>query len=969
MSNEPQPAWSVEIVRFRQQIDQIEARHREVMAELRSGLSKLERQFAQTQGTNPLPGQYDDRGYMEPYPEPVAEPSVTSVPVEEQLLPALHAAKAASVPPPLPQAATKVVHVVNPPPVVPPPLAKPGETFEQKLGQVWLVRVGIVLLITGLVLGANWAYKNWIHDLPAGVRLAGLYLCAFVIGGVGLKVGRKEGYKRYGEVLVAGGLAFFYYCTFAAHHVERLRVIDSPVAASLLLLGAAGLIAAVSWFRESRTTAVMGILLASYATMIQPLDWLSSTSNLVLAVTGILLMLRPGWSAPGIASLAGTYGAFIGWQLLGAAGQGHGNFKASLWFLPASWAIFAIPGMLGKFRDSLGDYGRAWFTAANNALFFLIFSTVWLANYGPGGFWKVPACFGLVLLAMGLIGRKREDTAAASNVIQALGMLSLAMVLKLDGYYLGLAFAAESLALAVAFHRFRKWAEFVFALISGMAAAVMAIYSHAPEVTFFVPLWSSALAAVLVAGAAVLFRLAVERAEMPRPIQVRSGASLLVYSSLAVLLIGWCFRLPESWQLAVVGGLAVGFAALSLLVDRQRWLPEIAWASGVTGMIAVLFIQLPAPVAAQGFALLAGLGACALWHRAEVAEGAKVWFSFDPADNPRPFAWLFAIFVPLLFARMVHDGQLSDTWTMGALAIGAVALVALARLTRARRLEITATFLNIGALLLVLHAIVVDSQNVTRIVAFAPALAAGAILALVMVRRDEPLLPQVLITRGTLFVAWAAALLFAVPHGFIDLMALSAGIAFFFAWRRKHLAPIDAWGWTVVSLAVYVLVLLEGVGSRFHGYRFEGIGLVALLAGIALQTPKVPASIERVVAKGLPWLACLVLTVWSTHIVVDVFGWKGVSVLWTILGFGLVSFGLVLNRITSRQVGFSLLGLALVKLFAVDVWDFGTFMRVVSFVALGLALVVLGLFYHRFAPALKRLIDEDAAPPTPEEES
>ena len=75
----------------------------------------------------------------------------------------------------------------------------------------------------------------------------------------------------------------------------------------------------------------------------------------------------------------------------------------------------------------------------------------------------------------------------------------------------------------------------------------------------------------------------------------------------------------------------------------------------------------------------------------------------------------------------------------------------------------------------------------------------------------------------------------------------------------------------------------------------------------------------------------------------------------------MVSFGLMVNRVTSRQAGFLLLSLALLKLFFVDVWDFTTFMRVVSFIALGLALVVLGLFYHRFAPALKRLIKVEEA--------
>ena len=33
--------------------------------------------------------------------------------------------------------------------------------------------------------------------------------------------------RAFGEVVMAGGLSFFYYCTFAAHHVPRLRVVET----------------------------------------------------------------------------------------------------------------------------------------------------------------------------------------------------------------------------------------------------------------------------------------------------------------------------------------------------------------------------------------------------------------------------------------------------------------------------------------------------------------------------------------------------------------------------------------------------------------------------------------------------------------------------------------------------------------------------------------------------------------------
>ncbi|BCU76318.1 DUF2339 domain-containing protein [Luteolibacter sp. LG18] len=964
--NDPlrQAELAAAIDRLRKRLENVETKHWESIVKLKADLDVLEQQVGLE-----LPEET-------PPPMPVVEPEP---PLLKHLQEAKHEAEmhvvAMSTPPPLPPSAPspalsaavpqpKIETKVMPDPrlPVPPPMPK-AEAFEQQLGKVWLVRIGIVLLLTGLVLGANWAYHNWIHRLPPGVRLAIMYTWSFVIGGTGWRLSRKEGYQRYGEVLVAGGLAFFYYCTYAAHHVARVRVIENPVLAAVLLLGAAGLIGAVSWLRQSRATAVMGIVLASYATMIQPLDWLSSLSNLFLAAMGIALMLRPGWSGPGIASLVGTYAAFGGWQLLGAAGAGQGDARATLWFLPGSWAIFAIPGMLGRFRESLGDRGRAFFTAANNGLFFLTFTLVWLSRYGPVGFWKVPAVFGAVLVIMGALGRKREDTAAASNLVQGLAALSLAVVLKFDGYHLALALAGESLALAIAFHRFRKTPELAFCLAAGLGAALFELFLKEIENPAG-PMWSGVLAAVLVAGSALIVRFNVDRpAEGTTSTELRSASAALFYAALAILQCGWVARLDDVLKLPVVCGLSAGFVALSLLVDRRRWLPEVAWASGFFSVAAIAYARLDGSIAGFGCALAATFAACLLWHRPKPVPETDLWFTSDPAESPQAFGWLQSLLVPLVFYKLLNLLQPVVAWQVAPLAVAAVAFVALARFLKMLRLEFTAPFLNIGALLIVWHAILTHQEGVSKAMSFTPAVAAAGMALLSSWRRDQATtLPQVVIARGTLFVAWAAALLYAVPRGFIDLMALSAAAAFALAWWRKQIAPVDAWGWTFASLVAYAHVLLFGWQSRFHGYLFEGVVLVLLVAGIALVTPKVkPAGmLKGFVDKTLPWLACGLFTVWSTRIVVDEYGWRSVVVLWTISGFGLVSLGLLLDRVTSRKTGFILLGLALCKLFLADVWDFTTFMRVVSFVALGLALVVLGLFYHRFAPMMKRLLDEEA---------
>ena len=938
--NDPssQAEWRSEFERLRQRLDRLAMAQLDEVVALRGEFEALRRRM--------------EASFVEESPAPEPEeiaPVASMAPPEEPVLPEPLPSEPEPVPapPPLPETffARQAAAAAAKPPVA-------GASFEQQLGRVWLVRIGVVLLLTGLVLGANWAYKNWVHDLPPGLRLAGLYLCALFIGGAGYRLAKKDGYRRYGEVLVAGGLAFFYYCTYAAHQVARLRVVESPVTAAVLLLGAAGSIAAVSWFRQSRATAVMGILLASYATLVQPLDWLSAASNLVLSLVGIALMLRPGWGAPGIAALLGTYAAFGGWQILGAAGKGAGDTPAALWFLPGSWAIFAIPGMLGRFRDSLGGRGRTFFTAANNGLFFLCFSAVWLARHGGHGFWQVPAVFGLVLLGLGAIGRKRDDAAAASNVVQALAMLSLALVLKLDGYHLVLALAGESLALALAFHRFRGRAECAFAMLAGIGAAWLT-FMPISSTLGPMPVGSGVLATGCVAAAALLVRHAVERVEPRRASDVRSVAAMLAYSALVLLICGVLMRLPEAWKLPSAAGLSAAFAAVSFGWDRKRRMPEVAWASGILCLVAFMFLNEATPVLGQVVTVAAALAACAWWHRPVPVQGGPL-LAADPADAPQAFAWLFALFVPAVGLRWLGLLPLTPAHELLALVATAVALVAIARAVKAVRLETGAQLLTFVALLTL-----GEKNGRPDWLAFGPALAAAVSLAVVSLRRDPvPRLPAT-VARVLLFVAWLLALHHATPRGFIDLVALSAAAAFALAWKRRALAPLTAWGWFLVSLGGYLLALL-GLGSpRLHGYPFQGIGLVATAAGIAIVTPQVTAKLQAFAGRALPWLACGLFTLWSTELVVHHHGWKAVVALWTASGFGLVTLGLVLSRVTSRKTGFVLLALALLKLFAVDVWDFSNFMRVVSFLALGLALVLLGFFYHRFAPAVKRLFEEE----------
>src|SRR5690242_17576486 len=103
-------------------------------------------------------------------------------------------------------------------------------SFEMRLGTFWLVRIGIVMLLTGLAFFGNYAYHNIIGKLGAGGKISLLYLASGLLLGAGAWWQRrnvKESLQNYAQVLFAGGLAAVYFTTYAAHHIPPLRVIGN----------------------------------------------------------------------------------------------------------------------------------------------------------------------------------------------------------------------------------------------------------------------------------------------------------------------------------------------------------------------------------------------------------------------------------------------------------------------------------------------------------------------------------------------------------------------------------------------------------------------------------------------------------------------------------------------------------------------------------------------------------------------
>lgn len=952
MRQDPQRA-AAEAIQLRIRLEALESRFQDEINALRKRIAELESP-APTPALTPEP---PPAAQPPPLPEEALHPSPEPTPLTDPTPPSK----------PIPVARLQPEwKIATPQPVT---QADPDGGFEMRFGRIWLVRIGIGLLLTGLVLLGNYAYKNWIRDLSAGVRLTALYLCAGLLFETGRRLANRPNLSRFGEVVIAGGLSFFYYCTFAAHHVERLRVIESPPLGAILLgLAAAGM-AAVSWIRQAKGTAILGILLASYATMLQPLGWLSCVSNLVLATAGCFFLTRPGWSGPGWASLLTTYASFLGWQLLGASGsRTTGSPDTALWFLPATWALFALPCLMGKFRDSMPDRAKAWFTGSNNTLAFLLFSGLWLARHDSEKYWIVAAIIGVIWISCGAWCRRKSDIAGSVFMVQGLACVSLAIILKLDGYHLALALAGESLALALTFARFRGRSELAFSIGAALIATLRMLGHtvHDPAYDLSIPIWSAGLGGLLLLVTSAVLLWASETSDEERKPFARAGSTIIFSSALAAILVGWCLRLEKPWPMPTAMAISLAFAATSLLADRSRRWIELLFGSIVSLIVTLSVMALQSAPWAFATTALIAIAALCIWQHRAIPEKDLPSPNHDLANFPDFPIWLHSSAITAATFGAIHFLDIPPTAKALYLGLSGLLLVAAGLLLRLPTLVPTASLLGVASLVLLGNVDPLPAAPLFTLTAIQLATFAIAILP-----RFRPLLPAPLllstaaITRITAFFSWCAAWIARSPDHWGDWIALTSLALIIISHRltRRLIAETTpllglAIAWGLVTSASQPWSIQDTPAS------WRGWAVILTLLYLALTSRNRssfsddrPTQNRSVALIGA--IACAGIALWTTQLIVWHHGWKPTAVVWTLLGFAAVSTGLWQRLQIFRLSGFALLALAILKVFAFDVWDFNAFMRVVSFIVLGLALMLLGLFYHRFAPLLKQWLDSD----------
>ena len=326
-----------------------------------------------------------------------------------------------------------------------------------RLGTFWLVRIGIVMLLTGLAFFANYAYHHIIGRLGPAGKISLLYLASGLLLGAGAWWQRrtvKESLKNYAQVLFAGGLAAVYFTTYAAHHIPPLRVIESALADGTLLLAWAGVIMWLADRRKSEVMALFAVGLAFYSSVITRVGEFTLYSNLILTVAAVVFLVRNRWAGLSFASLATSYAGYTFWRFLHEDGWRWATPDENLWlgagFLASYWLVFTAATFLSK-SEKLSGPSRAAFLTLNNGAFFTLFMLTMLQVH-TGGFWKFSLGYGTALLALAVLAQKflsAEPLAKNSYLTQGLLLVTLGFISKFSGLQLSLVLGVESVVLFV----------------------------------------------------------------------------------------------------------------------------------------------------------------------------------------------------------------------------------------------------------------------------------------------------------------------------------------------------------------------------------------------------------------------------------------------------------------------------------------------------------------------------------------
>ena len=843
----------------------------------------------------------------------------------------------------------------EPPPFVGAQEEEAKPSFEMRLGTYWLVRIGAVLILTGLVFFGNLAYQN----LGAGGKVALLYLASGLMLGAGAWWQRKtvkESLQNFAQVLFASGLAAVYFTTYAAHHVPALRVIGSGLVDGILLLGWAGFIAWIADRRKSELLALFATGLAYYTSVITPVGQFTLYSNLVLTLTAVVFLVRNRWAGLSWASMIATYASYAWWRFYhGGEGwrwatpdEGLG-FGAS--FLFSYWLIFTVAAFLSKHENIAGGK-RASFITFNNGAFFSLFLLT-MIQVRTGRFWQFSLGYGAALLVLAELSRRflsNETVTKNTYLTQGLVLVTVGLISKFTGTQLALVLGAESVILFILGTLRKNIFLQTGSYITGAMAVSWGIDSLERD-NFPRLLLGAAIGGLMALNAcwSARQRLWADQREMrPEPAYFTALAMIMWMATT------WFNTTTSNFPLVL--GIETILLTASIYLLRVRELALMGQLFFIIAHIAwlVRFSDPLTPPPWWNPVILIG-----------ITLGVSHWWQRQTVIVIRPQASLIfqtlyaAALVPLvlnwLSPHFTAEGWIAVTSLLALIVTGYGVRTRLWPLAACAQLFLLVSCWQFASQ--------VSDSKPQWFFPLAPIIAL-AIFSYATWNwfarhpEDKSSSRETLLRLSQLYRWVALVLTICWVHKYIAqlerpwVFALLGSVAFAIAgWRRHREAILFSVALTVTGLAS--LWMLPSRDMVVYAPNF----LIAL--GLLTQQQIARRNGDRYELPSALHVAMIVVgctTLWwllSKWVLLGASGFY-LTASWSAFAFALIGGGVVLREKIYRWSGLMILAIALGRIVIFDVWKLATFYRVLSFMALGVVLVALGFIYTKYQEKIRK---------------
>ena len=836
-------------------------------------------------------------------PMPVAEPPVAETPVvpDPDPLPAAEPVAARRTVPAVASAAPlEAVDPMDAPPAAPPP-APPANLggFEETIGSRWAVWVGAVALGLGGIFLVRYSIEQGLVGPGMRIALGALFSLALLAGGEWLRRTDKGlptlPLADIPSALTGAGAVAAFGTIYAAH---ALYDFIGP-AVTFVALAAVGLGTLVLAGLHGPLLGAIGLVAAFAAPFLvaakDPNPYVFPIYAAIITAACFALAWIRNW--PWLRLAATGVSVFLGaLTLVATSGGAYPSLVQALAGIVTA-ALFVVPGI--RFAEPRERGGDAVATAILAA--FALLGMLAVAESHR----EMAAVALYLLLAAGIMGLAWR----APSVTVAVPVTGLFALLILIGWAVGMkpSNLVDPLGVAPEFPGSLSrlaWSGLAFALLFGIGPAVLGVWRRQREA------W-------------VVLTLAATSVVMPL------GILAIVYGKVEGFVVS-----PRFAALAMV--LAASFGAATEAAHRLRsgHRPGLASASAVYAIGAL---------AALSFALTMLLERAWLTLALAVMVAGIAWvYTFRPLPQLR---WVAALAGLGVMARVLWDPAINGAdvgeaillnWLLPGYGLPALAAAAASVMLRRRRGEdgpvriLEALAMVFAALLVVVQVRHAFGAHGLRLFAAPMRFPEAATHTVTMLAFGLGLSRLAAARTGAL---WENAVLI-VRYASLAWIALVMGLAYnpWFYGRSVGEHPIFNWallGYGFGAVLAAVTAYFERRAGRDIQGRIMGLFGLAMLF-IYLNTT------VAVLFRRYP-------SFWGIGDA-ELYAYSAV---WLALGIALLAAGAYFGSRTLRLASAAMVALAVLKVFLIDMAGLTGLWRALSFIGLGLVLLVVGRVYQR----------------------